>query len=147
MPCSRVKRLQGAFWSCSALAPPHFLRAADFNPARSRQPSGLLGSIWAPQPQPSDTAWTKAIDSFTRVNFPGIPGNSMRPAPMHRSSSYPTAHNGEDVFGPPGSGMQRRRDVGAIGDGRKKLSPTMDEMVRCYAVGYMCAHTLTCDNL
>lgn len=81
-------------------------------------------SIWAPQPQPSDTAWTKAIDTFSRSNF--VDGLGIRPAP-HRSSSYPAPHNGEDIFGPVGVDGHRRRDVGAIGDGRKKLSPTFDD--------------------
>ncbi|KAH9897702.1 ARM repeat-containing protein [Cubamyces lactineus] len=76
-------------------------------------------SIWAPQPQPSDVAWSQAIDSFTRVS----PG-TLRPD-ARRSSSFPTS--GEDVFGPVGCDGQRRQLVGAIGDGRKKSSPTYDE--------------------
>ncbi|KAM5539962.1 hypothetical protein V8D89_006465 [Ganoderma adspersum] len=82
-------------------------------------------SIWAPQPQPSDSAWTKAIDSFTRANYSSPAGTTR---PPHRPSSFPVP-NGEDVFGPLGLDGQRRRDVGAIGDGRKKLSPTFDELV------------------
>ncbi|TBU26856.1 ARM repeat-containing protein [Dichomitus squalens] len=86
-------------------------------------------SIWAPQPQPSDTAWTKAIDSFTRANLHGLTGTGLsRPTPQ-RSSSFPAPNHGQDVFGLPMSqDGQRRRDVGAIGDGRKKLSPTFDEL-------------------
>ncbi|KAJ8496720.1 hypothetical protein ONZ51_g918 [Trametes cubensis] len=77
-------------------------------------------SIWAPQPQPSDVAWSQAIDSFTRVS----PG-AFRPD-ARRSSSFPIS--GEDVFGPVGcDGGQRRQVVGAIGDGRKKSSPPYDE--------------------
>ncbi|KAI0354687.1 ARM repeat-containing protein [Trametes cingulata] len=83
-------------------------------------------SIWAPQPQPSDVAWSKAIDSFTRVNFGGAPG-SARPDPR-RSSSFPTPSAGEDLFAPVGMESQRRQAVGAIGDGRKKSSPTCDEL-------------------
>src|SRR5271168_3098649 len=36
-------------------------------PPHSRQPTGILGSIWAPQPRPSDTTWPKALDTFSRV--------------------------------------------------------------------------------
>ena len=96
-------------------------------------------SIWAPQPQPSDTAWTKAIDSFTRANYSG-PASTTRPP--HRPSSFPVP-NGEDVFGPLGLDGQRRRDVGAIGDGRKKLSPTFDELVSRTHVSYMRIYGLT----
>ena len=92
-------------------------------------------SIWAPQPQPSDTAWTKAIDSFTRANFHG-PTANVRPIPQ-RSSSFPAPPHGEDVFGPLGHDGQRRRDVGAIGDGRKKMSPTFDELVSVRYARYM----------
>ncbi|CDO73391.1 hypothetical protein BN946_scf185013.g25 [Trametes cinnabarina] len=80
-------------------------------------------SIWAPQPQPSDVAWSKAIDSFSRVNFGTVPG-PLRPDPC-RSFSFPAP--GEDVFGPIGLDGQRRHAIGAIGDGRKKVSPTFDE--------------------
>ena len=98
-----------------------------FDPLPSSRTSAA--SIWAPQPQPSDTAWTKAIDSFSRTTFGGAPMPlGMRPS-AHRSSSYPAPQNNEDVFGPVGFDVQRRRDVGAIGDGRKKLSPTYDERV------------------
>ncbi|RPD82853.1 ARM repeat-containing protein [Lentinus tigrinus ALCF2SS1-7] len=97
-----------------------------FDPLPSSRTSA--SSIWAPQPLPSDTAWTKAIDSFSRSSFSGAPMPvGMRPT-AHRSSSYPTPQNNEDVFGPVGFDLQRRRDVGAIGDGRKKLSPTYDEL-------------------
>ena len=97
-------------------------------------------SIWAPQPQPSDTAWTKAIDSFTRANYSG-PANTVNSP--HRSSSFPVPQNGEDVFGPLGLDGQRRRDVGAIGDGRKKLSPNFDEFVSRTHVSYMRIYGLT----
>ncbi|KAH9932111.1 ARM repeat-containing protein [Epithele typhae] len=84
-------------------------------------------SIWAPQPQPSDTAW----DTFRRGNFgnhppPPPPPGRLRPAPF-RSSSFPVHHAGEDVFGPLGFELFGRQDVGAIGDGRKRLSPNFDD--------------------
>ena len=87
-------------------------------------------SIWAPQPQPSENTWSKAIDSFSRSNFGGGPplhADPRRSAPL-RSSSFPAQGNGEDIFGPLGFEMHCRRDVGAIGDGRKRLSPTFDEL-------------------
>ncbi|KAF9478901.1 ARM repeat-containing protein [Pholiota conissans] len=98
----------------------HFINTYDPNPPRSRQSSGLLGSIWAPQPQPSDTTWPRTLDSFSRVA---------------EKESEPAARNGtlqqhivsrEDVFGPPQPPQNQRtsgREIGAIGDGRKKNSP------------------------
>ena len=97
-----------------------------------RQPApapGLSASIWAPQPQPSESAWSQAIDSINR----GVPENYasrlMRPE-MRRASSHPTGHYPEDVFGTGGLlGELRRKDVGAIGDGRKKTPPDFDPIV------------------
>ncbi|KAI0937445.1 hypothetical protein AcV5_005352 [Taiwanofungus camphoratus] len=88
----------------------------------------ISSSIWAPQPQPSDMAWSKAIDSFTRVNNNSNHNFAVRPD-ARRATSFPVGNNGEDVFGPVGpNGHLRKRDVGAIGDGRKKGSPTSDEI-------------------
>ncbi|KAI0640145.1 ARM repeat-containing protein [Trametes polyzona] len=96
-----------------------------FDPLPSSRTSAA--SIWAPQPQPSDVAWSKAIDSFTRVNVGGAQGIG-RPDPR-RSSSFPATNAGEDVFGPVGLDGQRRQCIGAIGDGRKKTTPpTYDEL-------------------
>ncbi|EPS97815.1 hypothetical protein FOMPIDRAFT_1127713 [Fomitopsis schrenkii] len=78
-------------------------------------------SIWAPQPQPSECAWSKAIDSFTRVDSNGHP---VRPDPR-RTSSFPS--NCEDVFGAHASDAHTRKHVGAIGDGRKKDSPSLEQ--------------------
>ena len=96
----------------------------------SRQPAGptLSASIWAPQPQPSDNAWSKAIDSISRVNEDLRIDTSFRPE-MRRSVSHPTGNNAEDVFGPVGFVGQRKKDVGAIGDGRKKISPDHEAIV------------------
>ncbi|OJT09567.1 Meiotic coiled-coil protein 2 [Trametes pubescens] len=96
-----------------------------FDPLPSSRSSA--SSIWAPQPQPSDVAWSKAIDSFTRVNFGGGAPGALRPD-SHRSSSFPAPNAGEDVFGPIGLDGQRRQCVGAIGDGRKRTSPAYDEL-------------------
>ena len=124
--------------------PLHPSFAADMDHNASSQPFVSLfdslpssrssaASIWAPQPQPSDVAWSQAIDSFTRVS----PG-AFRPD-ARRSSSFPIS--GEDVFGPVGcDGGQRRQVVGAIGDGRKKSSPPYDERVSRLYANYMRAH-------
>src|SRR5271168_3398427 len=45
----------------------HHLFVYDPIPAHSRQPTGILASIWAPQPQPSGTTWPKSPDTFSRV--------------------------------------------------------------------------------
>ncbi|TFK56905.1 ARM repeat-containing protein [Heliocybe sulcata] len=70
-----------------------------------------MSSIWAPQPQPSETTWPKTMESFPRAPDSDI----MR----HRTSSLlgPTE---EDIFGSPGfTAPDRRKPIGAIGDGRK----------------------------
>lgn len=92
-------------------------------------------SIWAPQPQPSETAWSKAIDSFTHVDSNGHP---VRPDPR-RASSFPS--NCEDVFGAHATDPRMRKNVGAIGDGRKKDSPSLEQTVRCQYAAYMRAYT------
>jgi pumilio RNA-binding family len=95
----------------------------------SRQPSapGLSASIWAPQPQPSDNTWSKAIQSISRVNEE-LP-RDLRPE-YRRANSHPIRRNSEDVFGPVIAGAQDKRAVGAIGDGRKQPTPDYDAMVR-----------------
>lgn len=92
-------------------------------------------SIWAPQPQPSECAWSKAIDSFTRVDSNGHP---VRPDPR-RTSSFPS--NCEDVFGAHASDAHTRKHVGAIGDGRKKDSPSLEQTVSCQPAACMRAYT------
>ncbi|EMD32614.1 hypothetical protein CERSUDRAFT_108727 [Gelatoporia subvermispora B] len=89
-----------------------------FDSTSSRHPS--TSSIWAPQPQPSDTTWSKAIDTFTLVNNDGI---DPRPE-ARRTVSIPLGGDAQGIFGP--TGLNRKKDVGAIGDGRKKNSPTFD---------------------
>ncbi|TFK21536.1 ARM repeat-containing protein [Coprinopsis marcescibilis] len=99
-------------------------------PQRQRQSSGLSGSIWAPQPQPLDTTWPKALDSFSR----GSERDSeyiARPD-YRRSAANMPAITREDVFGaqptlfqPPQ--VRSSRDIGAIGDGRKRFSPEQED--------------------
>ncbi|KAG1763232.1 armadillo-type protein [Suillus occidentalis] len=94
----------------------------EYSPPRSRT---TAASIWAPQPQLLDSTWPRAIDSFSR--------DAERE--LQRSGRVPNGRNffvpgngSEDVFGPVGLvGMPRKRDIGAIGDGRKKQSPDFDD--------------------
>ncbi|KAF8971874.1 armadillo-type protein [Flammula alnicola] len=102
----------------------HFLIPYDPNPPRSRQSSGLLGSIWAPQPQPSETTWPRALDSFSRV--------AERDAEQfYRSDARDAALqpiiSREDVFGSTHPPQKVTREIGAIGDGRKKNSPDYED--------------------
>ena len=100
--------------------------SASAPPPRQRQPSGLAGSIWAPQPEPSDKTWPKKLDSFSERELTYVPrienrifNNMVR----------------EDVFGPQAAGHHAAarpyKDIGAIGDGRKRISPgDYDDSVR-----------------
>jgi len=110
-----------------------YLSLYDSSPPRSRQAStGLGASIWAPQPQPSETAWPRALDSFSRaaerdsVDLHALGGLQKSP------SSLPLISR-EDVFGSLNTMSYSSKDVGAIGDGRKKNSPEYEDTVRiCY---------------
>lgn len=95
------------------------------HPARAT----LSASIWAPQPQPSDSTWSKAIDSINRVNDDYKIDPSIH-SETRRVLSHPAGRSGEDVFGPVGFIGHRKRDIGAIGDGRKKTSPEVEGIVR-----------------
>ena len=106
-----------------------FVSLFDSVPA-PRHPAGatLSASIWAPQPLPSDTAWSRAIDSISRVNDELKIDTSFRPE-MRRACSHPAGKNNDDVFGPVGLAPQRRKDVGAIGDGRRKMNDEFEAHV------------------
>ncbi|RXW14073.1 hypothetical protein EST38_g11780 [Candolleomyces aberdarensis] len=96
--------------------------AANAPPARQRQPTGLAGSIWAPQPQPSDKTWPKKLDTFSRA---AERDSEYAPRPDARISNSGITR--EDVFGPQVAAQapaRQSRDIGAIGDGRKRISPT-----------------------
>lgn len=120
----------------------------------SRQPApapGLSASIWAPQPQPSDTTWFRAIDTMSRA--PGDCGSGFMRPEFRRASSHPAGKNGEDVFGPVGIvGNMSKKDVGTIGDRRKKTPPDFDHVVRSLVhlrTAYMRANVerdSTCSN-
>jgi hypothetical protein len=98
--------------------------ARDYSPPRSRT---TAASIWAPQPQLLDATWPKAIDSFSRDAERELQhsGRAQNGHPFFASEN-----EGQDVFGPVGLvGVPRKRDIGAIGDGRKKHSPDFDDSV------------------
>jgi hypothetical protein len=92
-------------------------------PPRSRQPSGLLGSIWAPQPQQSDTTWPRALESFSRA---AELQSDLYPLCEPRIPTVQPIVSRDDVFGPV---QETTREIGAIGDGRKKNSPGHDDAV------------------
>uniref|UniRef100_A0A8H7Y6Y2 PUM-HD domain-containing protein n=1 Tax=Psilocybe cubensis TaxID=181762 RepID=A0A8H7Y6Y2_PSICU len=97
-----------------------YISTYDPNPPRSRQPSGLLGSIWAPQPQPSETTWPRTLDSFSRVAEKDTEQVERTDITNIGLQSFISR---EDVFGPPQPSQVGSKEVGAIGDGRKKNSP------------------------
>ncbi|KAF9461903.1 armadillo-type protein [Collybia nuda] len=91
--------------------------ASEPPPSRSRQPQGTAASIWAPQPQPSESTWPQTLDSFSRVAE-----REFYSSGCGDQARYPVVRR-EDVFGP----VPPPRDIGAIGDGRKKNSPEFHE--------------------
>lgn len=96
--------------------------ADDYSPPRSRT---TAASIWAPQPRQLDVTWPNAMDAFPR--------DPENPAfRLHRGlRSFNPIFSSEDVFGPVGLvGPPRKRDIGAIGDGRKRQSPELDDNAR-----------------
>jgi pumilio RNA-binding family len=96
--------------------------ADDYNPPRSRT---TAASIWAPQPQQFDSTWPNAIDTFSR----DAEKAAFRPQRGFRG--FNPMFGSEDVFGPVGLvGPPRKRDIGAIGDGRKRQSPELDDDAR-----------------
>ena len=102
-----------------------YLSLYNSSPPRSRRPSGISASIWAPQPQPSDITWPKTLDSFSRV----VERDSENFQPLE-AKNVPLISR-EDIFGPSENPNNARpKDVGAIGDGRKKNSPDFDSSVR-----------------
>ncbi|KAG1879622.1 armadillo-type protein [Suillus tomentosus] len=94
----------------------------EYSPPRSRT---TAASIWAPQPQLLDSMWPKAIDSFSRDAEKELQRSGCVP---NGRNFFVSGNGSEDVFGPVGLvGMPRKRDIGAIGDGRKKQSPDFDD--------------------
>ncbi|KAI9454130.1 hypothetical protein BJY52DRAFT_771484 [Lactarius psammicola] len=81
---------------------------------------GLSSSIWAPQPHPTEASWQKAITSFSQT---AEDKSRMRPDDK-RGTAFTAPDRDEDVFGPIDFLCgDNKKDVGAIGDGRKRASP------------------------
>ncbi|KAK7460854.1 meiotic PUF protein 1 [Stygiomarasmius scandens] len=97
-----------------------------FEDLRPRQSGGgTASSIWAPQPQPSETTWPRTLDSFSRVTERDPPAPAARPE-LQRHLSMSSLVAREDVFGPVSAVNDTRvpsKEVGAIGDGRKRVTP------------------------
>ncbi|KAK2462882.1 hypothetical protein APHAL10511_005080 [Amanita phalloides] len=101
-----------------------YLSLYENSPPRPRQPPGISASIWAPQPQPSDSTWPKTLDSFSRVV--DRDAEVFQYQEFRNPNSVPLISR-EDIFGPSGNlNNARLKDIGAIGDGRKKNSPDFD---------------------
>ena len=108
--------------------PQQYVSLNDPLPPRPRQPTGLMGSIWAPQPQPSETTWPRTLDTFSRAaEF------YNRADARNAALQMQPAVSREDVFGTPQAPQNGSREIGAIGDGRKKNSPAYDDKVRICA--------------
>jgi len=117
-----------------------YLSVYDPIPPRSRQHSGLAGSIWAPQPQPSDTTWPKTLDTFSKA---AELQSDLYPLFEARNPTAQPIVSREDVFGP----LQKTtREIGAIGDGRKKNSPEYGDTV-CVPFQGLSLIALMCDFL
>jgi pumilio RNA-binding family len=83
----------------------------------------LSSSIWAPQPQPTEVSWQQALTCFSQSaeeeKFRARSDDRRGPTTFSA-----TDNRGEDVFGPIDFfRADHKKDVGAIGDGRKKASP------------------------
>ncbi|OBZ78979.1 Meiotic coiled-coil protein 2 [Grifola frondosa] len=86
----------------------------------------------------SSQSFVSLFDNLPSSHTSAAPSGPRNPSPPtqlaaarsdpRRTISFPMRNSSEDVFGPVGFNSQlHRRDVGAIGDGRKKVSPTFDE--------------------
>ena len=102
----------------------------------------LSSSIWAPQPQPTEASWQQAITTFSQsAEEEKVRARSDdRRAPP--TFSVPDSR-GEDVFGPIDFfRADHKKDVGAIGDGRKKASPVAVNNVNCLIRYSRCTRTV-----
>ena len=81
---------------------------------------GLSSSIWAPQPHPTEASWQQAITSFSQSAE-----EKVRSMPDdRRGPAFGRPDRDGDVFGPVDFFQaDHKKNVGAIGDGRKKTSP------------------------
>ncbi|KAG1859848.1 armadillo-type protein [Suillus subluteus] len=94
----------------------------EYSPPRSRT---TASSIWLLSLSCWIRCGQKAIDSFSRDAEKELQRSGRVPNGMN---FFVPGNGNEDVFGPVGLvGMPRKRDIGAIGDGRKKQSPDFDD--------------------
>jgi len=107
--------------------PQPFFPLSEPSPPRPRQFSGTAASIWAPKPLSSETAWPKALDSFSRATDTDT--QQAPSADIQQKLQYPVSR--EDVFGPLGFvDKTSPKVIGAIGDGRKKSASDFDDTVK-----------------
>ena len=106
-------------------------------PIPRRSSAGLMASIWAPRPQQSEATWPRTLDSFSRVAEKDFQQRSPLEA-KNMAFQQPLMAR-EEIFGPvlPGSQKFLTRDVGAIGDGRKKNSPDHEDSVCAFLLGFL----------
>ncbi|KAI0035163.1 armadillo-type protein [Vararia minispora EC-137] len=99
----------------------------------------LAASIWAPQPQASrvEPSWPQnsqtlasTDDQRTRQVTARVPDIQRVPSLLQQQQQPPTTTRNDDFFGPQGMlPMQlQKRDIGAIGDGRRRSGPDDDAM-------------------
>lgn len=105
----------------------------DNSPPMSREGSGLMASIWAPRPQHCETTWPKTLDSFSRVVEKDV--QQICPLDTKNIAFQQPLIAREEMFG--GTQKFLSRDVGAIGDGRKKNSPGYEDSVCMFSLGFL----------
>jgi hypothetical protein len=143
--CIKVKRCAITLFSLLPTLSQMPLSAADNQLAAvydngqpiSRQSSaGLMASIWAPRPQHSETTWPKTLDSFSRVADKGA--QQLSPLEAKNIAFQQSMMAREEFFAqvPPGTQNFPTRDVGAIGDGRKKNSPDYEDSVCAFYLAF-----------
>jgi pumilio RNA-binding family len=100
----------------------------------SRQSSaGLMASIWAPRPQHSEGTWPKTLGWVAEKD-------PQQLCPLEANIAFQQSlMSREDIFGtvPPGTQKFSTRNVGAIGDGRKKNSPDYEDSVCAFLLGFL----------
>jgi len=98
--------------------------AEDYVPPRSRT---TAGSIWAPKQQETEPAWPPILDGHA---YKDEKSPTAANSQQNRLATLRSGHS-EDVFGLVGIvSSPSKKDIGAIGDGRKRQSPKFDDSVR-----------------
>src|ERR1700722_742145 len=123
------------------MRPPHpqplFSLYNDQSPPRPRHHS-TASSIWAPQPQPSETTWPRAIDTFSDFAENRFNPQSRQSAAPASVDPAKNVSGKEDGLGPFGFFNPRRsKEFGAIGDGRKKNSVEFDDGVCSFFLSFV----------